>query len=152
MSYKGLLLFFGVFLTWETRNVSFPSLNDSKYIGICVYNIFVISSVVLPVGMFAFPTNVDGAYILIATSVIFCTIVTLVLMFFAKVFLVVLVGSFPCAPPPVTKLCNAVKVLTEIVEKRHRIGEISHPWDIERLQLLTHVLFHKNVKVVWLKC
>ena len=29
--YKGLLLLFGAFLAWETRNVSIPALNDSKY-------------------------------------------------------------------------------------------------------------------------
>ena len=29
----GLLLVFGAFLAWETRKVSIPALNDSKYIG-----------------------------------------------------------------------------------------------------------------------
>ena len=31
--FKGLLLVFGVFLAWETRGVTIPALNDSKYIG-----------------------------------------------------------------------------------------------------------------------
>jgi gamma-aminobutyric acid type B receptor len=67
--------------------VSFPGLNDSKYIGICVYNIFIISIVVLPVAMFAVPANVDARYIIAAASIIFCTTATLVLLFFSKVFL-----------------------------------------------------------------
>ena len=32
-AYKGLLMAFGCFLAWETRNVNIPALNDSKYIG-----------------------------------------------------------------------------------------------------------------------
>lgn len=30
--YKGLLLLFGAFLAWETRNVTISALNDSKYV------------------------------------------------------------------------------------------------------------------------
>jgi gamma-aminobutyric acid type B receptor len=40
--YKGLLLAFGTFLAWETRNIDIPALNDSKLIGFCVYNIVII--------------------------------------------------------------------------------------------------------------
>ena len=32
-SYKGILLLFGLFLAWETRNVKIPALNDSHHIG-----------------------------------------------------------------------------------------------------------------------
>ena len=32
-TFKGLLLVFGVFLAWETRAVTIPALNDSRYIG-----------------------------------------------------------------------------------------------------------------------
>ena len=32
-AFKGLLLVFGVFLAWETRGVTIPALNDSRYIG-----------------------------------------------------------------------------------------------------------------------
>jgi gamma-aminobutyric acid type B receptor len=34
-AYKGLLLLFGVYMAWETRNVKIPALNDSQYIGRC---------------------------------------------------------------------------------------------------------------------
>ena len=30
--YKGLLLLYGAFLAWETRNVTIAALNDSKYV------------------------------------------------------------------------------------------------------------------------
>ncbi|XP_028403254.1 gamma-aminobutyric acid type B receptor subunit 2-like [Dendronephthya gigantea] len=84
-SCKALLMLFGMFLTWETRNVSFPGLNDSKYIGICVYNIFIITTVVMPVVMFALPIDVNAKYCVIVFSVLFCTTTTLVLMFFSKI-------------------------------------------------------------------
>jgi gamma-aminobutyric acid type B receptor len=40
--YKGLLMAFGIFLAWETRHVSIPALNDSKYIGMSVYNVVIM--------------------------------------------------------------------------------------------------------------
>ena len=42
-TYQRLLLLFGIFLAWETRNVTIPTLNDSKYIGMLVSNVFVLS-------------------------------------------------------------------------------------------------------------
>jgi len=38
-AYKGLLLLFGVYMAWETRNVKIPALNDSQYIGFNVYSV-----------------------------------------------------------------------------------------------------------------
>ena len=46
----------GCFLAWETRHVNVPALNDSKFIGISVYVVVVMSvlglstSVILKVG------------------------------------------------------------------------------------------------------
>ncbi|CAB3995815.1 gamma-aminobutyric acid type B receptor subunit 1-like [Paramuricea clavata] len=98
VSYKGILMLFGMFLTWETRNVSFPGLNDSKYIGMCVYNIFIVTMVVLPVGMFTFKANVDAGYSITATSIIFCTTATLVLMFYTKIHLEKKTATTPTHP------------------------------------------------------
>ena len=87
MIYKGLLIVFGIFITWETRNVSFTGLNDSKYIGMCVYNIFITIAVILPLKLLAFKTNVNVSYIVVTSSIMLCTTLTLVLMFFPKVIL-----------------------------------------------------------------
>ena len=35
--YKGILLLFGLFLAWETRNVKIPALNDSHHIGMSAW-------------------------------------------------------------------------------------------------------------------
>ena len=48
-SLKGILLIFGVFLAWETRNVHYTALNDSKNIGLAVYNVFMFSCLALVV-------------------------------------------------------------------------------------------------------
>ncbi|KAH3795721.1 hypothetical protein DPMN_149279 [Dreissena polymorpha] len=44
---NGALLAFGAFLSWETRQVHIEALNDSKTIGICVYNVVILSAVEL---------------------------------------------------------------------------------------------------------
>lgn len=41
--FKNFFQIFGCFLAWETRAVNVPALNDSKYIGMCVYNVVVMS-------------------------------------------------------------------------------------------------------------
>ncbi|XP_060583730.1 gamma-aminobutyric acid type B receptor subunit 1-like [Ruditapes philippinarum] len=42
---EGVLLTFGAFLAWETRHVKIQALNDSHQIGLCVYNVVVLSAV-----------------------------------------------------------------------------------------------------------
>ena len=42
-AYKGLLLIFGMYMAWETRNVKIPALNDSQYIGMNIYNVVLMS-------------------------------------------------------------------------------------------------------------
>ncbi|ELU15442.1 hypothetical protein CAPTEDRAFT_203390 [Capitella teleta] len=44
-SLQGLVMLFGTFLAWETRNITVEALNDSKVIGICIYNVLVLSLV-----------------------------------------------------------------------------------------------------------
>ena len=39
------MLLYCLFLAYETRNVVYPHLNDSRVIGICVYNVVVLSMV-----------------------------------------------------------------------------------------------------------
>ena len=42
--FEGLVLVIGVFLAWETdMHARFRSLNDSKYIGMSVYNVVIMT-------------------------------------------------------------------------------------------------------------
>lgn len=85
-AYKGILLLFGLFLAWETRNVTIPALNDSKYIGMSVYNVVVLAIIGAIVAI-----ALDGSmyyeapYAISSLCLIVCTTVTLLLVFVPKV-------------------------------------------------------------------
>lgn len=85
-AYKGLLLAIGVFLAWETRNVNYPALNDSRQIGISVYNVFLCSSVAILLD-FALKqrTSVNTSFVLSGTLVNICISFSLGLLFLTKV-------------------------------------------------------------------
>ncbi|XP_064627893.1 gamma-aminobutyric acid type B receptor subunit 1-like [Lineus longissimus] len=81
---QGILLLFGAFLSWETRKVKIPELNDSKQIGMCVYNVIILS--LLAVGMsFALENKVDLIYIVRASCILLGTTVTQIIIFVPKV-------------------------------------------------------------------
>ena len=39
--YKGVLLLFGLLLAYETRNVKIKQINDSRFVGMSIYNVVV---------------------------------------------------------------------------------------------------------------
>ncbi|XP_070566247.1 gamma-aminobutyric acid type B receptor subunit 2-like isoform X2 [Ptychodera flava] len=81
--YKGVLMVFGLFLAWETRHVSIPALNDSKYIGMCVYNVVVMCIVGVALS-FIIQNNPNAAFGILSLFILFCTTVTLCLVFVPK--------------------------------------------------------------------
>ena len=85
-AYKGILLLFGLFLAWETRNVSIPALNDSRYIGMSVYNVAVLS-IIGAIVAFAMDGSVhcEALYAISSLCLIVCTSVTLLFVFVPKV-------------------------------------------------------------------
>lgn len=75
---------FGIFLAWETRHVSIPALNDSKYIGMSVYNVVIMC--VIGAGLsFVLRDQQDAAFVIISIFIIFCSTATLCLVFVPKV-------------------------------------------------------------------
>uniref|UniRef100_A0A6B2EBK5 Gamma-aminobutyric acid type B receptor subunit 2 n=1 Tax=Phlebotomus kandelakii TaxID=1109342 RepID=A0A6B2EBK5_9DIPT len=83
-AYKGLLLIFGAFLAWETRHVSIPALNDSKHIGLSVYNVVIMCIMGAAIAI-VLSDRKDAAFILISVFIIFCTTATLCLVFVPKI-------------------------------------------------------------------
>ena len=84
--YKGILLLFGVFLAWETRNVTIPALNDSKYIGMSVYNVVILSAIGATVSMVLNDTTYyELLHALVSVVVLLSTTVTLTMVFLPKV-------------------------------------------------------------------
>ncbi|GAB6025070.1 Metabotropic GABA-B receptor subtype 2, isoform C [Chamberlinius hualienensis] len=82
-AYKGLLMVIGCFLAWETRHVSIPALNDSKYIGMSVYNV-VIMCVMGAAVSHLMSDQQNAAFILISAFILFCSTTTLCLVFVPK--------------------------------------------------------------------
>ncbi|XP_068723157.1 gamma-aminobutyric acid type B receptor subunit 2-like [Montipora capricornis] len=84
--YKGLLLLFGLFLAWETRNVTIPALNDAKYIGMSVYNVFVLVTIgVIVVVALDGSKYHEAKYAISSLCHILCTTATLLLVFVPKI-------------------------------------------------------------------
>lgn len=43
--YKGVLLLFGLLLAYETRSVKIKQVNDSRFVGMSIYNVVVSTCV-----------------------------------------------------------------------------------------------------------
>jgi len=86
------LQIFGAFLAWETRHVSIPALNDSKYVGMSVYNV-VIMCIMGAAISFVLSDKQDASFIIISVFIIFCTTGTLCLVFVPKVCLMTLASA-----------------------------------------------------------
>ncbi|XP_067038730.1 gamma-aminobutyric acid type B receptor subunit 2-like [Acropora muricata] len=94
--YKGLLLLFGAYLAWETRKVHIPALNDSKMIGLSVYNVIIPCALVIPIVGLVHdrPTT---QFALTSFLTIFCTTFTLCFVFVPKM-LFLRKGDGNCIP------------------------------------------------------
>ncbi|XP_031555480.1 gamma-aminobutyric acid type B receptor subunit 2-like [Actinia tenebrosa] len=82
--YKGILLLFGAFLAWETRKVTITALNDSKYIGFSVYNVFILCAIGVPVSL-VLKDHPDASFSIISILIIFGTSLTICFVFIPKV-------------------------------------------------------------------
>ncbi|CAH3180504.1 unnamed protein product [Porites lobata] len=83
-AYKGILLVFGAFLAWETKNVKIQALNDSRHIGISVYNVFFPCALGMTV-VNVVDNNPGVNYAVLSVLVVFCTTMTLCLVFIPKI-------------------------------------------------------------------
>ncbi|WAR01609.1 GABR2-like protein [Mya arenaria] len=83
-AYKGMLLVFGCFLACETRQVSIPALNDSKYISMRVYNV-VIMCVCGAAVSFVINDQPTSSFVIIGFFIIFSTTITLCLVFMPNI-------------------------------------------------------------------
>ncbi|NP_001164698.1 GABA b receptor precursor [Saccoglossus kowalevskii] len=81
---KGLLLIFGLFLAYETRNMSVKELNDSRFVGMSIYNVVVLCIITAPVTLII-RTQQNATFAFVSLAIIFCCVVTLVLIFIPKV-------------------------------------------------------------------
>ncbi len=76
---KGLLVLFGIFFAWETRKVHVEVLNDSKQIGMCVYNVMIISVVTVVLQYILDPSEQVLAFVTLVTGVMLCSFITILI-------------------------------------------------------------------------
>ncbi|XP_066931876.1 gamma-aminobutyric acid type B receptor subunit 2-like [Clytia hemisphaerica] len=89
VSFKVLLLIFGLFMAWETRHVHIPVLNDSKHIGLAVYFVAFVSTIGAICSTALSTTGYfEESYLVIGLSIFLCTTSTLLLVFLGKVSLI----------------------------------------------------------------
>ena len=83
---KGCCCLFGIFLAWETLNVTIPVLNDSKYIEMSVYNMFVLSIIGAVVSLTLEGSEYyDASYTILSMYLIMSTSLTMLFVFAPKV-------------------------------------------------------------------
>ncbi|XP_022101780.1 gamma-aminobutyric acid type B receptor subunit 1-like isoform X2 [Acanthaster planci] len=83
--FNGVQLVFGLFLAYETRNVTIPALNDSKNIGMSVYNVFILSCVGAIFSLLMDPLKTETIFLVTSLCVLVSTTTTLLIIFTPKI-------------------------------------------------------------------
>lgn len=68
MGYKCLLLIFGLFLAYESRNLKLRYINDSRFVGLAIYNVTILSLVTGPVVTLLIKSQADANFAFISIT------------------------------------------------------------------------------------
>jgi gamma-aminobutyric acid type B receptor len=83
--YKGLLVVFGLFLAYESRNVKYYYINDSRFTSIAVYIVVIVVGIGAPLSLvLSEHLFIDPAYSLTVLMVILATMSCLLILFIPK--------------------------------------------------------------------
>ena len=84
--YKGLVVVFGLFLAYETRNVKYYYINDSRFVSIAMYIVVIVVGIGAPLSLVLSQHLFIGpAYALTVLMVIMATMSCLLILFIPKV-------------------------------------------------------------------
>ncbi|XP_033636721.1 gamma-aminobutyric acid type B receptor subunit 1-like [Asterias rubens] len=83
--FNGIQLVFGLFLAYETRNVKIEALNDSKNIGMSVYNVFILSCMGAVFSLLMDPLRNETVFIVTSVCITVSTTTTLLIIFTPKI-------------------------------------------------------------------
>ncbi|VDM51650.1 unnamed protein product [Angiostrongylus costaricensis] len=84
LGYKCLLLVFGLFLAYESRNLKMRYVNDSRLVGLAIYNVAILSLVTGPVTTLLIRSQANANFAFVAVTVLLCTYISLGLVFIPK--------------------------------------------------------------------
>ncbi|XP_071833058.1 gamma-aminobutyric acid type B receptor subunit 2-like [Apostichopus japonicus] len=138
--YKGLILIFGVFLAWQTRRVTIPALNDSKLIGICVYNTTLLCIIGFSMSL-AFPEQPSFQFILLSAIKTFCATFVLLVIFVPKI---VFVYKYPKADRRIS-MSNTPNLASQTPHVSS-IDQAGNEGNDERNNLMAYII--KRLKVL----
>uniref|UniRef100_A0A915BDY5 G-protein coupled receptors family 3 profile domain-containing protein n=1 Tax=Parascaris univalens TaxID=6257 RepID=A0A915BDY5_PARUN len=85
MGYKCLLLVFGLLLAYESRNLKLRFVNDSRFVGLAIYNVAILSLVTGPVVTLLIRSQADANFAFVSVTVLLCTYISLGLVFLPKI-------------------------------------------------------------------
>ncbi|XP_055338701.1 gamma-aminobutyric acid type B receptor subunit 1-like isoform X3 [Paramacrobiotus metropolitanus] len=83
-AYKGLFLIFGLFLAYETRSVKIKELNDSRFVGMSIYNVVILCIITAPVSLIISRQH-NAKFAFVALSIMFCSFLSMGLIFVPKI-------------------------------------------------------------------
>ena len=84
--YKGLLVVFGLFLAYESRNVKYYYINDSRFVSIAMYIVVILVGIGAPLSLvLAVHFFTDAAYSLAIVMVIASSLSCMLILFIPKV-------------------------------------------------------------------
>ncbi|XP_014214316.1 gamma-aminobutyric acid type B receptor subunit 1 isoform X2 [Copidosoma floridanum] len=86
--YKGVVLMFGLFLSYETRSIKVKQINDSRYVGMSIYNVVVLCLITAPVTM-VIASQQDASFVFVSLAIVFCCFLSMALIFVPKVIEVI---------------------------------------------------------------
>ncbi|XP_071957727.1 gamma-aminobutyric acid type B receptor subunit 2-like [Antedon mediterranea] len=150
--YKGLIMLYGAKLAWETRKVSMQELNDSKYIGLSIYNVAIIVSIAVPL-TYVLEDEPEVVYSLVAVAILYTTTCTMCLVFVPKI--IVLRGTESDTEVTVTTFnrSRAVAPETFTVSIEERVKQKEHELQKLRRDMMMQKEFTDIVhRPVLIKC
>ena len=94
--YKGLLVVFGLFLAYESRNVKYFYINDSRFVSIAMYIVVILIGISAPLSLvLADKLFIDPAYLVAILMIVTACMCCLLFLFIPKVNNYFTNGSYP---------------------------------------------------------
>ncbi|XP_055335361.1 gamma-aminobutyric acid type B receptor subunit 2-like [Paramacrobiotus metropolitanus] len=124
---KGLMLLAGIFLTFETRHVKIPALNDSQAVGLSIYNVVICSIIAFALTQIIVEQH-TLRFILVSGLTIATTSGTLCFLFLPKIMVVLKnSGDDPVLSSSGLKVeCNTRRLAVEDPRERFTRAEIQN--------------------------
>ena len=93
--YKGLLVVFGLFLAYESRNVKYFYINDSRFVSIAMYIVVILIGISAPLSLvLADKLFIDPAYLVAVLMIVTACMCCLLFLFIPKVSNYLINGSY----------------------------------------------------------